>query len=135
MRLVNQAPVVFFDGECNLCNGFVDFVIRRDTKGRFRFSPLQGEAARLYSGQFDVADLSTVGLVDDDGVHTHSNAVLRVLVGLGGGYRLLGLLAFVVPRSLRDYVYRFVARHRYGWFGKRDSCRIPTAEEQTRFLS
>jgi predicted DCC family thiol-disulfide oxidoreductase YuxK len=134
-RLTGPAlPIVFFDGECNLCNGFVDYVIRHDPAGRHRFSPLQGETAREYAGELDIEDLSTVVLADEDGLYTQSDAVLRILVRLGGLQAFLGRAGRLCPRGVRDLVYRYVARHRYGWFGRRESCRVPTAEERARFL-
>jgi len=127
-------PIVFFDGVCNLCNGSVNFLIDRDREKRLRFAPLQGRTFQeLRAGRPDLPQLGTIVLHDEKGLHFKSTAVLRVLRALGGVWRLTGVL-FVVPRFLRDVVYDFVARHRYGWFGKSDSCRIPTPELRARFL-
>ena len=152
-------PVIFFDGVCALCNGFVDFVLARDCRAMFRFATLQGETASgvLREGGPGKSPWASAGgadsgsgtgpvgsgdsgewmrsmvLRDKDGLHRRSEAALRILVGLGGPWRLLGLLR-LVPRPLRDAAYDLIARNRYRWFGKHDTCRMPTPEERERFL-
>lgn len=129
-----DAPVVFFDGVCNLCNGSVNFLIDHDPQKRLRFAPLQGRTFQeLRSARPGLAGLGTIVLHDEEGLHFKSTAVLRVARALGGVWRLTGVF-FVVPRFLRDIVYDFIARHRYRWFGKADFCRIPTPELRSRFL-
>jgi predicted DCC family thiol-disulfide oxidoreductase YuxK len=128
--------VILFDGVCNLCNGFVRFVIARDRVGRFRFAPLESDAARRLLGQAD-ADRSVLPgslvLVEGDRVFRRSTAALRIARGLGWPWRLAyGLIA--VPRPLRDWVYDVVARHRYQWFGRRDVCMVPIPAVRRRFL-
>lgn len=125
--------VVWFDGVCGLCNRFVDFVLARDRHRRFRFAPLQGRAAAARFGPAPPAGSETVLLEHDGVLSDRSTAALRIVAGLGGPWRLVGLLR-VVPRPLRDLAYDWVARHRYGWFGKRDTCRLPTPEERAAFL-
>lgn len=127
--------VVLFDGLCKLCNASVDFIIRRDREDRFRFATLQSqvglELARRH--RIPVARLSSVILVEGDEVYTRSTAALRILRALPGGYGLLYPL-ILVPPIIRDAVYGFIARHRYGWFGKRDSPRVPAEELRHKFL-
>lgn len=128
--------MVYFDGVCGLCNRFVDFVLRRDRRGVFRFAPLQGGTAseRLSQGRRPGnPELRTLLVEDKDGVHEKSEAVLRVLAELGGAWRLFGI-AKRVPRALRDGLYDLLARNRYRLFGKRETCRLPTAGERARFL-
>lgn len=130
-----EAPIVLFDGVCNLCNGWVDFVIRHDGGAGFRFAPLQsGVAGRLLEDSMLAADPGdSVVLMDESGTWTESTAALRVLRRLRFPYRLFyGFV--VIPRPLRDWGYRVVARNRYRWFGRRDTCRVPTPEEGERFL-
>lgn len=135
-RLAAGEAVVMFDGVCSLCNGFVDFVMRHDPRGRFAFASLQSEPARTHleaHGRKADALLDTVVLADRDGLHERSTAALRVLRGLRAPWPLLyGLV--VVPRPVRDAVYGYVAAHRYRWFGKREACRLPTPEERARFV-
>lgn len=125
--------IVFFDGVCGLCNRFVDRLLAVDTDGVLRFAPLQGTTAqdRLPAGLAD--ELNTVVYLRDGVVLTRSDAALRILMDLGGWLKLHGAW-FIVPRSLRDYVYDWIARNRYRWFGKHETCRLPTPEERTRFL-
>lgn len=127
--------MIFFDGVCNLCNRLVDYVIRRDRAGRFQFASLQGETARSRLPDFaGESGLSTVALATDSGVFTRSEAIGRILRGLGGGSGLVGRILLALPRPLREWGYRAVAGRRYRWFGRRDVCRLPSPEERARFL-
>jgi predicted DCC family thiol-disulfide oxidoreductase YuxK len=125
---------VYFDGLCGLCDRFVEFVLRRDRRGRFVFAPLQGETARArLPADLRPEPLGTVVLEEEGRFRTRSDAALAVLTGLGGAWRAAAILR-LIPRPLRDLVYDWIARHRLGWFGRRDACRIPAPEEQSRFL-
>jgi predicted DCC family thiol-disulfide oxidoreductase YuxK len=131
--------LILFDGVCNLCNGFVQFVIRHDPAGRFRFAALQSAAGQavLAKHGFDAAAIAhepdSVLLELNGQLYSHSEAVLRIARELGGPWRLL-LAGYVLPRAWRDAAYRFVARHRYRWFGRQESCWLPTPELKARFL-
>jgi predicted DCC family thiol-disulfide oxidoreductase YuxK len=129
-----EKPIIFFDGVCGMCNAFVDLILRFDREQTFLFAPLQGFTARdlLPPLTGDGREWSMV-YADEAGIHDQSNASLEVYRRLGGIWRLLGLLRYI-PSFIRNPVYRVIARNRYRWFGKRDSCRLPTAAEQTRFL-
>jgi len=127
-------PVIFFDGVCGLCNRFVDFVLRRDPKGLFLFSPLQGETAARRLDTADIADLKTVVVFDGDRAYRKSAAVIRVLGRLGGFWRAAAGLMWIVPRPIRDLGYSWIANNRYAIFGKKETFRLPTAEERSRFL-
>jgi predicted DCC family thiol-disulfide oxidoreductase YuxK len=131
----DAGAVVLFDGVCNLCNGSVQFIVRHDPEGRFRFASLQSEAgqALLRRHGMDPAELSSVVLVEGGRAHTRSDAALRIAGGLPGAWKAAGALR-AVPRPLRDLVYGWVARNRYRWFGKQDACMIPTPELRARFL-
>lgn len=126
--------ILFFDGVCGLCNRSVDFALARDRRQRLLFAPLQGETARERLDQSDVESLSTVILADARGVHRRSSAVVRVLWLLGGGWRIAGTLLWLVPKPLRNLGYKLVARYRYRWFGRKETCRMPTPDERSRFL-
>lgn len=126
-------PVIYFDGYCGLCNGFVDFVLARDRTRRFRFAPLQGSTARARFGDPGAVDPTTILLEEGGTVFERSTAALRIITTLGGVWRGVDLLR-LVPRVIRDAVYDWIARNRYGWFGKRDTCRLPTLEERAVFL-
>ncbi|GAB3849934.1 thiol-disulfide oxidoreductase DCC family protein [Hymenobacter terrigena] len=136
----NPTPdTILFDGVCNLCNGFVQFVIRHDPAGRFRFAALQSEAGRallLAHGLAPAAvaaEPESVLLLSGGRLYSHSAAVLRIAEGLGGGWRLAAL-GRVLPAAWRDAIYRFVARNRYRWFGRQESCMLPTPGLKARFL-
>jgi len=125
--------VILFDGVCNLCNGFVRFVIARDPHSRFQFGPLQSDAAqRLLAGAPPVSGESVV-LIEDGRVFRRSTAALRILRRLTLPWPF-AYIAVLVPRPLRDAVYDVVARNRYEWFGRRDTCMVPTPEVHQRFL-
>ena len=127
-------PILYFDGVCGLCNRFVDFVIKRDRGGVFHFAPLQGETARERLPESDFRDVQTMVLSDEQGVFRKSTAAVRILMRIGGIWRVIGGALSLVPRPLRDAGYSFIARHRYAIFGKKETCRIPTAAERARFL-
>lgn len=129
-----QSPVIFFDGVCGLCNAWVDFVLARDKRRQFRFGPLQGKTAKESLQLPAETALDSVTLVDAGGVFRKSDAVSRILIRLGGIWRLGGWLLRLIPRPLRDWGYDFVARHRYRWFGKKETCRLPTPDERARFV-
>lgn len=130
-----QKPVIFFDGVCGLCNRFVDWTIRRDRHRVFKFAPLQGETAKQNIGEQPTGQEEewTLVYVDEDGRFVRSSAVIRILTRLGGFWKIAGA-GYILPTSWRDALYRFVARRRYGWFGKRETCRMPSEEEKERFL-
>jgi predicted DCC family thiol-disulfide oxidoreductase YuxK len=125
--------VIYFDGVCGLCNGFVDFVMARDRSRGFRFAALQGSTATARFGDPGDVDPSTILFEEDGVVYEKSTAALRILSRLGGPWALVAVFG-LVPRPVRDAVYDWVARNRYGWFGRRDTCRLPSAEERAVFL-
>ncbi len=130
-----EPVVVLFDGVCNLCNAAVRFIIDRDPAGRFQFAPLQSAAGQelLSRHGLDAEQLQTIVLVEDGRAYTRSTAALRIARRLRAPWSLLyGLIA--LPAPLRDWAYDLVGRNRYRWFGRRESCRIPTPEERARFL-
>lgn len=132
----DERPIVLFDGVCNLCNGLVQFVIRRDpAPARFRFAALQSNAGQklLREHGLSTVDLDTFVLIDAGVAHVRSSAALRVLKHLGLPWSL-AWCAVIVPQPLRDAVYRWIARNRYRWFGVRESCMVPSAELRSRFL-
>ena len=128
--------VLLFDGVCNLCNGIVRFVIERDPHARITFAPLQSAAAaKLLAGLPGRVDLpDSVVLVEDGALYVRSTAALRVARHLEFPW-FLARVFLVVPSPVRDWIYEWVARHRYGWFGKRDTCMVPTADVRARFLT
>lgn len=127
--------IVVFDGQCLLCNGWVQFLLRHDRRGRFRFASIQGEAGgrMLADAGLRVEGLQTLLLVDGDRSWQHTDAILRVLHGLGWPWRL-AWVAWLIPRPLRDGLYRWLARNRYRWFGRSAQCMVPDPQVAARFL-
>lgn len=127
--------IVLFDGVCNLCTGSVLFILKRDKKDYFRFVSLQSEAAqKLLAGTTLTQDLDTFVLVENGVIYNRSTAALRVARKLSGLWPLLYVF-IIVPKFIRDGVYRFISANRYKWFGKKDSCMIPTPELRQKFIA
>ena len=127
--------IVLFDGVCNFCNGAVNFIIRHDHEGKYRFAPLQSTIGEEMKIEYGIArDVDSIVLIEDRQAFTHSDAALRIARGLGGIWSL-GYAFVIVPKVIRDWMYKLFAKHRYSLFGKRDVCMIPTAEVRSRFLA
>ena len=129
-----QSPIVFFDGVCALCNHSVQRLLKMDRKRRLKFAPLQGETARQRLPESDRQDLKTLVICDHRGTARYSTAVVRILWQIGGFYGFLGSCFWLIPSPIRNWGYRFVSAHRYKWFGKHESCRMPLPGERERFL-
>lgn len=129
-------PVLLFDGVCHLCQGAVQWVLQRDNKGVIHYASLQSDygKALLEKHGLSSSELSSTVLVDQKGAHLYSTAALRILKHLGGKWSFLGNLGIIFPRFLRDGVYRLIAKYRYRWFGKSETCWLPQKEWKDRFL-
>lgn len=127
--------IVFFDGYCSLCNALVDWLIRIDKTNQLKFASLQGETAVKILGQQQGAiDVNTVVYVRDGVRSEQSTAVLNILSDVGGVWRLARFF-LIVPKFIRDVVYQIVAKNRYRFIKKRETCRMPTESERGRLLS
>ena len=134
-------PIILYDGVCGLCNRLVQFLLKHDKSGRLRFASLQSDFAAkvLQRHGIDPKDLDTLHVVEnyeqpDERVLQRSDAILRAGRELGGFWSASAAAAKVIPRSLRDMIYRFVARNRYRVFGKYESCMLPDLNQRSRFL-
>lgn len=127
--------ILFFDGVCNLCNGSVQWILRHDQQHTIQFAALQSAAAQLKLEPHGInpQKLESMLLLENGVVYTHSDAALHLARALGAPWSW-AFVFMVVPKFIRDGVYRFIAKNRYAWFGQRDSCMIPTPELQKRFL-
>lgn len=135
MRADLPDRLLFFDGVCNLCNSLVRFIIRHDRRKRFRFSPLRSEMGQHFLQEHGLATQHFDSLVywRKGNVLTRSTAALNVARDLGGAWPLAyGFI--IVPRFIRDVMYDLIASKRYRWFGKRETCMVPTPELRERFL-
>lgn len=132
---IAEKDILLFDGVCNLCNSSVNFIIDHDPKGHFQFAALQSDFGqqKLAELGYDQDEFDSLVLLSQGKVHRKSTAALKIASKLNGLYPLL--YAFIiVPPFLRHWVYDIVARNRYKWWGKRDSCRMPTPELKSRFV-
>jgi predicted DCC family thiol-disulfide oxidoreductase YuxK len=129
------APVIVFDAMCVLCSANAQFVLKHDRAGLFRLASMQGEAGSALYGRFgiDPANPETLIVVDGERLWRDSDAVLAIYAGLGWPWRLAGT-GRLIPRILRDPVYRWIARNRYRIFGKRETCWLPSPEQKGRLL-
>jgi predicted DCC family thiol-disulfide oxidoreductase YuxK len=134
-EIPDEGAIILFDGVCNLCSGFVQFVVPRDPEGKYRFASLQSEVGRELLAEHDLPtdELESIVLIEDGESHVKSAAVIRIASDLGGRYRLLSPFRYV-PAALRDRVYDFVADNRYRWFGKKDQCLMPSGDMESRFI-
>lgn len=134
--MTDPSRVIVFDGVCLLCSRWVDFVLRHDHAGRFRMAAMQGAHGRalLQAHGLSADDPASLLLVQDGHAHTDTDAIARVLDGLGGRWGVAAAALRAVPRFCRDPAYRWIARHRYRLFGRRASCRLPEPAQAWRFL-
>ena len=127
--------IILFDGVCNLCNGSVQFILKRDKKNYFQFASLQSDFGQktLSENQLPSDDFKSLLLLENGKLYQSSTAALRIARKLDGGWPLFyGLV--IVPRFIRNFIYQIIAKNRYRWFGKQESCMIPTPEYQARFI-
>ncbi len=132
---MQDKKIILFDGVCNLCNGAVVFIIKRDKKDVFRFAALQSEIGEklLRKHQIDPEKTDSIILVDDNNAFAKAGAALRIAQQLSGLWPALAILR-IVPRFISNSVYDWIASNRYQWFGKKESCMIPTPELKAKFL-
>lgn len=129
------APIVLFDGVCNFCNRMVRFAIRNDPKARLRYAPLQSVAGQALLAQYGVApDADTVVLIDKGRAFTYAAASIRICRYLRWPVKMLYAL-IILPGFISQPVYKWIARNRYRWFGRKESCMVPTADVKSRFLN
>ncbi|PKP28845.1 MAG: thiol-disulfide oxidoreductase [Bacteroidetes bacterium HGW-Bacteroidetes-18] len=127
--------IILFDGVCNLCNTSVNFVIKHDKKAQFLFASFQSDAAKEILLHFNLENLNTdtVILVEDNKIYNKSTAALKIAKHLDGLFKAFYVF-IIVPKFVRNWIYGIVAKHRYQWFGKKESCMIPSLELKNRFL-
>ena len=127
-------PIVFFDGECVMCNQFVDILLKIDQIGTILIAPLQGQTAeKLLPPLPNNRGEWSIFYIDNGEISEQSDAFLNICLRLGGIWSILSLFK-IIPRFIRDAIYRIIARNRYRLFGKRSTCRMPNEQEKSRFL-
>lgn len=127
--------VILFDGVCNLCNGAVQFIIKRDNTSKFLFASLQSDFGQSQLQKFGLAPskLHSIIALDNGTFYERSDAALKIASGLSQPWRMLGIFR-ILPRFFRDWIYDLISKNRYKMFGKRESCMIPTPELKERFV-
>lgn len=125
--------ILFFDGVCVLCHGFVNFLLKKDKVRDLSFSTLQGKTAKKILPAHLVSDLTTIVLWEENKIYTQSDAILKTLIELGGFYKILTIF-YIVPKKIRDVFYNFISENRYKLFGKKSYCLIPSEKEKSRIL-
>ena len=136
-ELPKDKKLILFDGVCNLCNASVLYVINHDKTNRFMFAPLQSEAGKQIIKTFDLDTSKTDSILlysEDKGLSVKSTAALHIAKHLGFPRNVMTVF-FIVPTFIRNWVYDFVAKNRYKWYGKKDACMIPTPELKAKFLA
>jgi predicted DCC family thiol-disulfide oxidoreductase YuxK len=132
--MTQGSPVVLFDGICNYCNAMVNFAIRNDKKAVLKFAPLQSTAGKDLREQYKIdRSIDSVIVIENEKVYTHSDAAIRIAKHLQWPAKALyGLI--IIPKFIRQPLYKWIAKNRYKWFGKKDECMVPTARVKARFL-
>jgi len=135
MRIQDKYDIILFDGVCNLCNTAVDFVIRRDKNDRFKFGSLQDKATKSILKDYKINQnyIDSIILIRGNQVFYKSKAALEIARNLGSPWPVMYIF-IIVPAIIRDPVYDWIARNRYRWFGKKETCRIPSPKEKQKFL-
>jgi predicted DCC family thiol-disulfide oxidoreductase YuxK len=133
MKNPKVANIILFDGVCNLCEYSVQFIIKHDSKNYFHFTSQSSEIGQELLKQHELEEIDSIIFVKDSMAYAHSDAALEIAKNLDGWHKHLYIFRFI-PKVLRDAIYRFVAKHRYKVFGKKDSCMMPSIELKDRFL-
>ena len=135
MKTTNKEAIILFDGICNLCNRSVLFILKRDLKKQFLFASLQSDASKKLLLQFNDGNsrLKSIVLIEDETVYIKSTAVLRICRRLGLFWRMMYVFIFI-PKGWRDFIYDTIAKHRYDWFGKKNTCTMSIDGYKNRFI-
>lgn len=135
MNNFNGKSIILFDGVCNLCNASINFIIKHDSKKQFLFASLQSDAAKEILLQFPSKKVKfdSIVLIENNIIYDKSIAALRIFRNLNWAFKLLSIF-ILTPKFIRDWLYNYIAKNRYKWFGKKAHCTLPTADVKNRFL-
>ena len=130
---INNKSIVLFDGECNFCNSSINFVLKHEKKPELFFASLQSETGKKILNHFDIQNAESVVLIENDKIYLQSTAALKITKYLKGGFPLLYMF-MIVPPFIRNAIYNYIAKNRYKWFGKMDTCMMPDVKLKQRFI-
>ena len=135
MNIYKNKSIILFDGVCNLCNSSVNFIIKHDKKKHFLFASLQSDAAKeiLLHHSLNKIIFDSIILIEDTIIYEKSTAVLKITKKLNNGFQLLYIF-ILIPKILRDKIYDYIAKNRYKWYGKKNTCMLPSKDLKSRFL-
>ncbi len=134
MKPIKKHKIILFDGVCNLCNSSVQFIIKHDNNDCFRFASLQSNFAKKVIKNYNASNLDSILLLTPEHkVYSESTAILKISSDLGFPISMLQVF-LIIPKPIRDWVYRYIALNRYNWFGKKETCWIPTPELENKFI-
>jgi len=136
IELPKHKQLILFDGVCNLCNASVQYVIKHDKKNQFMFTALQSETGKQIIDEFNIETVKVDSILlysKENGIISKSSAALKVASKLGFPINLMKVF-FIIPPFIRNWVYDYIAKNRYKWYGKKDACMIPTPELKAKFL-
>ncbi len=134
--LPKDKKIILFDGVCNLCNASVQFILKRDKMDRFRFVALQSVLGQKIINHIGIDTKKADSLIlyePGKAYYSKASAVLKITKELGGFYNLMSVLT-VLPKAIQNYIYDYIAKNRYRWYGKKDTCMFPTPELESKFL-
>lgn len=134
--MINK-KIIFFDGVCNLCNGFIDYVIKRDTNKIIFYVSLQSEFSKETLKKHDIIlddTYNTIYYYSKGKLYSQSSAILNIFLELSTFHKIFGKTCLLIPKFIRDAAYVFIAKNRYKFFGKKESCRLPTPQEKKQFI-
>jgi len=136
MEAKNNQALILFDGVCNLCNSSVNFIIKHDKKNKFIFAPLQSNIAQIKLKEIgiDVSKIDSIVLIEENEAFYKSSAALKISKNLSGLYSFFYMF-IIFPKFIRDAIYDYVAKNRYKWYGKKETCMVPTEELKSKFIS
>lgn len=135
---MENRKIIFFDGVCNLCNSLIDYVINRNKNKSIYYATLQSDIAKSklkeYNNIILEPDFKTIYYYKNGIVHSKSSAILHIFLELSYLHKISAKILLLIPKFIRDYIYNIIARNRYRFFGKKQTCRLPTKEEKQQFL-
>tara|TARA_R110000765_G_scaffold93712_7_gene176637 strand:+ start:1696 stop:2112 length:417 start_codon:yes stop_codon:yes gene_type:complete len=137
MEMNENNKIILFDGVCNLCNSSVQYVIKRDKSNAYRFAALQSEIGKKLVEQrgIDTSQIDSIILIEPGvAYYTKSTAALKIAQSFGGVWQLTSVFEWI-PEKIRDWVYDYIAKNRYKWYGKKEVCMVPSPENNERFLT